>query len=261
MNKNKYEKPEDFVGWKSDDGMLEVIDIHGKQGTATSFKVICHKCKEDKELFPLGYFVSLRGNLIRGVKPCGCSKIPKWSQEQFLILARRAAQDRFIVRGFAEEFHGVNTKLNIECLIHEHKWVANIHSVINVGSGCPKCSLDARKTDQQEALNRCKTICEIEGYNPLGFIDGYKNCHSRFEYKCPIHGLQSVSYTSFVNTGSRCRGCYKDKQKVNGNGNGYFPERKDEKDFLYVLDFNDKFLKVGRSFDVEIGRASCRERV
>ncbi len=28
-------------------------------------------------------------------------------------------------------------------------------------------------------------------------------------------------------------------------------ERKNEKDFLYVLDFDSKFIKVGRSFDVD----------
>ena len=28
-------------------------------------------------------------------------------------------------------------------------------------------------------------------------------------------------------------------------------ERKDEKDYLYILDFNGRFIKVGRSFDVD----------
>ena len=45
-------------------------------------------------------------------------------------------------------------------------------------------------------------------------------------------------------------GCWKDRRKELGNGNGYYPERKDERDYLYVLNFNDKFIKVGRSFDV-----------
>ncbi|QEG08793.1 hypothetical protein [Aeromonas phage 4L372XY] len=33
--------------------------------------------------------------------------------------------------------------------------------------------------------------------------------------------------------------------------NSYYHERKDEKDYLYVLNSNDKFIKVGRSFDVD----------
>ena len=42
-----------------------------------------------------------------------------------------------------------------------------------------------------------------------------------------------------------------DRQKELGNGNGYCPERKDEVDYLYILNFDDKFVKVGRSFDVD----------
>ena len=84
-------------------------------------------------------------------------------------------------------------------------------------------------------------------YDVIGFPDGYKNNRSRFEYVCKTHGKQNVSYHNFVNGGRRCGGCVKDL----GNGNGYYPERKDEVDFLYVLDFDGKFIKVGRSFDVD----------
>ena len=59
--KKKYEKAEDFIGWKSPDGKLEVIGIAGKQGTAATFKVTCTECSKDKELFPDGYFVSQKG--------------------------------------------------------------------------------------------------------------------------------------------------------------------------------------------------------
>ena len=250
MQKKKRETAEDFIGWKSEDRILEVVGIHGKQGSNTTYKVICHKCKEDKELFPDGYFVSKKGHLVSGNKPCGCANKPKWSKEQYLVIARRAAKDRFVVHGFAEEFHGHKTKLNLECLIDGHKWVSSIHNVVSKGSGCPKCAGNARPTEQ-EAHNKCKAICETEGYEPLGFVDGYKNQKSRFEYKCPRHGIRNVSYNDFVNNGKRCKGCWKDKQKEIGNGNGHYPERKDEQDFLYVLDFDGQFIKVGRSFDIE----------
>ena len=89
-------------------------------------------------------------------------------------------------------------------------------------------------------------------YSVIGFEDGYRCVDStRFEYVCKIHGKQNVGYNNFVNQGTRCSGCAKDKQKELGNGNGYYPERKDEQDYLYVLNFNDKFIKVGRSFDVK----------
>lgn len=243
----KIEKAEDFVGWKSPDGKLEVIGIHGKQGRITTFKVTCTECSKDPELFPGGYFVSLKGDLVKGKKPCGCGRHPRWQLRQFLILASRAAKGRFVVHGFAEEFKNAKTKLNLECLKDGHKWTASINNVINKGSGCPKCKVEQQKTPEHIALQKCIDICEEMDYNFIGFVEGYKNCYSLFEYVCKIHGKRKVSYDSFVNGGSRCGGCAKDL----GNGNGYYPERKDETDFLYVLNFNGKFIKVGRSFDVE----------
>lgn len=198
--------PDNFIGWKSDDGLLEVVDVHGKQGRNTTFKVICHKCKEDTELFPAGYFVSTKSNLVSGYKPCGCAFNPKWNKEQYLVLARRAAKDRFIVHGFAEEFHGSKTKLELECLVDGYKWVNSNTNIINKRAGCPKCCKNIKLTEP-EAFDRCKAICEAEGYEPLGFPTGYKNGYSRFEYKCLKHGKQSTTYSNFVNNGTRCKFC------------------------------------------------------
>lgn len=245
-NKKKNIKAEDFVGWKSPDGKLEVIGIVGKQGTKTLFKVTCSECSKDPELFPDGHFVSLKENLVRGKKPCGCSRY-KWEDWQYLILTRRVGEDKgFIVHGFAEPFKNAKTKLNLECLKDGYKWTVSIDNVMNNGRGCSKCAGVYRPTEQ-EVLQKCIDICKEMNYDVLGFPDGYKNQHSRFEYICKIHGKQNVSYNNFVNRGSRCSGCAKDL----GNGNGYYPERKDEQDYLYILNFNDKFIKVGRSFDVD----------
>lgn len=251
-NKKKRQKSEDFIGWKSPDGKLEVIGISGYQKTSALFKVTCTECSEDLELFPASYFISTKGDLLRGRKPCSCSKTPKWKDWQYLILARRASEGRFIVHDFSEEFKGVHTRLSLECLKDGHKWTASISSVINGDRGCPKCRdmnlAEQNKTPNHIALQRCVDICKETGYDVVGFVNGYKNNKSRFEYICKIHGKQNVSYVKFVTCGTRCVGCRKDL----GNGNGYFPERKDEKDYLYILNFNEKFIKVGRSFDVKI---------
>lgn len=251
MVKKEREKAEDFIGWKSEDGELEVIGIHDKDKHGqTLFKVTCTECSKDKELFPDDYFVSPKSSLIKGSKPCGCSKKPKWKGSQFLILACRTGENKgFIVHGFAEEFKGVHTKLNLECLKDGYKWTARIGSIINKGSGCPKCVCVT--PTEQEALQKCIDICKEMNYEPMGFVDAYKNNKVRFEYLCKFHGKQNVSYNNLVNKGTRCWSCAKDKLKELGNGNGFYPERKDEIDFLYILDFNGEFIKVGRSFDIK----------
>lgn len=260
-NRKKQQKAAGFIGWKSSDGKLEVIGIAGKDKWEVSlFKVTCTECSKDKELFPDGYFISRKGNLVNGQKPCGCSKRLKWEGWQYLILARRTGEKKnFIVHGFSEEFKNAHTKLNLECLKDGHKWVASINDIINGGSGCPKCKYELQseqlKTPEHIALQKCIDICKEMDYDVVGFPEGYKNAKSCFEYNCKIHGKQNVSYNHFVNSGRRCGGCARDENirrlREEGNGNGYYPERKDEQDFLYVLDFNGKFIKVGRSFIVD----------
>lgn len=243
------QKPEDFIGWKSEDGNLEVVGIHGKYKKVITFKVICKICSPDIELFPKGYFVSTKANLKSGRKPCGCSKCNR-SAQQCLVKARRKGETKgFIVHGFAEEFHGVYTKLDCECLIDGHKWNTSVHSIINLETGCPVCG-GKLKLSGQEALARCSLICEKMKYKVIGFFDSYKNAKSIFRYECQEHGVQSVTYNNFVLQGTRCPVCFREKQKENSCYYGWYPERAEEQDFLYILNFNDKYIKVGRSFDL-----------
>ncbi len=234
--KKKREKPEDFIGETFNNGKLRVIGIHGKQGRAVTFKVTCTECSKDPELFPDGYFIDTKRNLKKGKKPCGCSKQPRWFPFQYLILASRVGKKKgFVVHGFAENFHGKNTKLNLECLKDEYKWVASVHSIINVGTGCPRCGGKLKLTEG-EALERCTGICKENNYSVIGFVDGYKNCYSYFEYLCEIHGKQQVRYTNFVNTGSRCKGCVEV---------GYSPAKQGT---VYVYQWvkeEHTFLKIG----------------
>ena len=251
----KREKPEDFIGWKSPDGKLEVIGIAEKHKNGRKlFKVTCTECSKDKELFSDGYFASTKGNLKNNSKPCACSRY-NWEDWQYLVLARRAAKGRFIVHGFAEEFDGKSTKLNLECLKDGHKWTASVDNIVNNGTGCPKCCGNIKLTEQ-ESLQKCLDICKEMGYDAVGFVDGYKGCHeTRFEYVCKIHGKQEVKYYHFINSRSRCSGCWKDRQleilRDKGNGNEYYSGRLEDQDQLYILDFDSKYIKVGRAFDVD----------
>lgn len=253
--KKRLQKAKDFIGWVSEDGLLEVIELEGRDNKSRAlFRVTCKVCSKDKELFPKGYFISYKSHLINGKKPCGCGRHPRWEPEQYMTIASRVGEGRFIVHGFAEEFHGHHTKLDLECIKDGFKWSASINSIINTGSGCSVCS-NCYKPTEQEVLEKCETICKEFNYKVVGFPEGYKNKDSSFEYICPEHGVQKVSYNNFVNGGRRCGKCWKELQKEilkqNGNGNGYYAERKDEQDFLYVLDFNGEFIKVGRSFDID----------
>ena len=248
----KREKPEDFIGWKSPDGKLEVVGIHKESvnGKATTFKVICTDCSKDIELFPHGFFVGRKCDLMRGKKPCGCSKRTMWEGWQFLILARRAAKNRFIVHGFSEPFKNAKTKLSLECLKDGSKWTASINHIINNGYGCPKCksinSAEQKKTPEHIALQKCIDVCKEMNYNPVGFVNSYKNNKSCFEYICKIHGKQSVSYNNFVDNGRRCSGCSKAGYDPNKQGSFYIIQwTKDDHNFI-------KFGITNRNLSVRV---------
>lgn len=207
------EKYDNFIGWKSSDGLLEVISVHSesKNGKPKMYKVICVECSKDKDLFPDGYFVSTKGNLEKNKKPCGCSNFPKWYDWQYLVLLNRVSTSRFKVLGFDGEFKDISTKVKCECLKDGHTWSAGISPLLK-GHGCPSCgkiaSKQKRKIPTEKALRRCEDVCEKEGYTSLGFPNGYTNSSSVFEYRCEEHGKQSVTFSNFTKpNGTKCPYC------------------------------------------------------
>ena len=247
-NKNKMK----YLGLKSNDGLLEVIDVGADKCGGTMLKVTCEVCSKDTELFPEGYFMINLSNFNKGVKPCGCSTSPRWEKEQFLVRAQRDAEKKgFILHGFVGTYLGARTKLDLECKKDGHRWISTDLNHLFNGRGCPLCKVSSIKQKQKTpvdiVIRKCKEICNKMNYIFIGFTNGYSNSKSKLEYICHTHGLQLVSYDKFVNKGTRCMGCSKDL----GNGNGFFPKRANEQDFLYVLNFDDRFIKVGRSFDAD----------
>lgn len=251
---NRGSPKEDFIGWKSDDLMLEVVGIPDGTHKSRDLKVICAKCSKDTELFPEGYFISTKGNLLKGQKPCGCSKSPKWTKEQYIILTKRKVGERFLITGYGGEFKGDKTEVYCECLVDGHKWITTFSDILHQGSGCRLCGIESaaeiKRKSFADAVSTCRKLCDEEGYTFINFLEGYINQLSKFEYMCHKHGKQTTNYTNFVNGGKRCRLCHLENCKDNYGYLGYYKDREDETDTLYVLNFNNNYIKVGRSFDL-----------
>lgn len=247
MAVKKPENSEGFIGKTFNNGNLEIIGVAERKHNNIMFKVICKICSPDKELFPEDYFTISKTHLLNGKLPCGCSTAPRWDESKWLVRARRAVENKtFIILGLAESFKGYLTNVSCKCKIDGHTWTLSLDNITRGISGCPVCSKKYRPTEE-EALDKCIVICKEMNYDPIGFLAGYTNANKTiFEYVCPHHGLQRVRYSSFIHKGSRCWDCAKDV----GNGRGYYPKRAEEQDYLYVMNFDDKYIKVGRSFDV-----------
>ena len=237
-------KENDFVGWKTPDGLHTVCDLLYSNGSKKMYSIHCEICSKDTELFPNG-FVSSKHRMLNNIKPCGCSKSYKWNAEQLLILAKRYSKPHINIVGIYGEFKGCYTLIQRECLIHKYTWTT-AYTNLSKGHDCKKCSSLKQSTGEMSALKILTPLCVDDGYHPLGFLNGYKNARSRFTYECDKHGIKDMSYDNFLH-GKRCPDC----GAIKSGFYGYLSNRLDEIDTLYVLNFDGKYIKVGRTFNLE----------
>lgn len=128
-----------------DEGQLEVVGHNGGLGNKKYYVLRCSNCSQDNQLFGDGYFKSLKGALVRGVVPCGCSKKPQRSKEQLAVLCSRKAEHRgYTFLGFAGVWKGAYTKIKMSCNKHGEWSSGIINTLINTGRyGCPECRNEA----------------------------------------------------------------------------------------------------------------------
>ncbi|WP_175044360.1 hypothetical protein [Aeromonas hydrophila] len=186
-------------------GVLTVVGDNGLKGNKKRYQLTCSICSLDGELFP-ELFESPKGNLVNGAIPCGCSKKPEWKPFQInIIVSRLCLESGYGYIGFPEGYKNHRSKFEYNCPIHG-KQKASYQDFVNGDSRCHHCSGTKKKT-LSESETIVKEICTKEGYGYLDFPEGYKNAYSKFEYLCPVHGKQIVSYDGFVNHNSRCPSC------------------------------------------------------
>lgn len=106
---------------------------------------------------------------------------------------------------------------------------------------------------QEQREYQINKICKEEGLTFLGWEneEGYKNSSSKFKWLCTESHECCTRVNDFLNGAARCKTCSDIKQKESGSLYGYYPDRTQETDYLYILNFNNKYIKVGRSFYVD----------
>lgn len=227
---------------KSSDGLLTITGVYGKIKRHLYYYVHCEICSKDTELFPNG-IIARATEVLAGSKPCACADKPRYTPDQWLVIAQRRSPDNIKILGYTEDFHGNTTFLKRECCVH------GVINPIQIKSlhynSCKLCADTLRRHDFQLIESSCRDHCLANNYEFIGFLNGYNNVHSKFTYRCLLHGLKQSSYSKL---GSRCRECSLDESGYYG----FYKDRTMNADILYILDFNGEFIKVGRSFDMRI---------
>lgn len=111
----------------------------------------------------------MKSNLAgQGNLPCGCSKVPKWTEDQYKILLQRKADSlgyNFI--GFSGYFKNQNTKIKLVCDIHGLWNSTSVGNFLSQSSRCPSCTKniigDRTREPDKEII---KKILESGAFHP-----------------------------------------------------------------------------------------------
>lgn len=214
----------------------------------------CKYCSQDKELWYKGSIETCISNIKEDMLFCGCSRSVYWSEQQYKILInRRCVETGYVFKGFANKFKDSSTtRLKLYNPITCNYW--DNHSI--------KDYLRIKKIDPVEGHRRGSikktkplNICLKEIKDRLRKLEGefieingnYDGSKTYFSWKCKHNHPCKTRISKFLNDKSGCDTC----RKINSGFYGYYPDRADEKDYLYILNFDGNYIKVGRSFDVK----------
>lgn len=117
---------------------------------------------------------------------------------------------------------------------------------LKAGSKSCRCNNTYRWTQEQKEYQINK-ICKEEDLSFIGWLGDYENNESKFRWVCQKGHDCITSINNFLCKGIRCNTCW----KVRGIFYGYYPERIQESDILYILNFDNQYIKIGRSFDID----------
>lgn len=202
-------------------GVLTVVGWIRKNGRSKQYIVQCGECRKDRELHGEGLYVITKVNLTRGGIPCGCSKSPSWGEYQWKVRANRLAEEKgFILKGFAENYRGVGTKLVLFCPLHGEWKTTNILG-LKKGKGCPSCgshkSVSAAATARkgQPAKNKLsKGTIKKERWATQGEweVISYQNAHS-VSVSCTKCSTIYTKSLENLRRGIKCP-CFGGKRKI-----------------------------------------------
>lgn len=161
--------------------------------------------------------------------------------------------DRISGRGYKDYWYYTCPKCSNDEYVQNGLCSGVFESVIGslrCGNKSCRCGRTYQWTQEQREYQINK-ICSAERLSFLKWKDfeGYKNNKSKMLWFCS-KGHKCETYVDSFLYGTRCSTCYNIKKRTMGNGNGYYPDRVNEKDYLYILNFKN-YIKVGRTFNID----------
>lgn len=198
-----------------EDLQLEIVGKVKLKNRKTGYIIHCKFCSQDEELFPYGSIISEFYNLKAGVLPCGCSKFPKWTENQMRIKIQRICNEKgYEFNGWVGDYKGNTTKVGITSPLGYSE--SQIIARLLKGEGCPLERLvkigKAKMKSPDEIIN---SFLKTEAF-PAGttFERSFKNSNPSdfWIVTCPICSDSVESYRSNLQKGKLPCKCSKHNQ-------------------------------------------------
>ena len=117
------------------------------------------------------------------------------------------------------------------------------------------------RKEERKVSDEIEKRCMEAGYTFSHFTDGcYKGKDSKLVFRCDLHGDQTMSYHNFIYHKQSCPVCASFKRNRVELDSGIGKYSKDRPDNLYIIKFNNDYIKVGRTFNM-VSRVSALKRV
>ena len=195
------------------EGQLTVVGWSGKTNGNKFYILKCGACSEDPELFAGGYFISLKGGLLRGQLPCGCSKGTRYSDYQWGIVISRmlTSKDHVLLNHYVKNSSRYAHIVCGACREDEELFGDGTLNVLvsELRQGAISCGCSPRHnwTKTQYSI-LCSRAAENLGYKFIGFQDPWLKANTRIDMLCKLHGQwSSGSINNLINNGYGCPAC------------------------------------------------------
>lgn len=146
-----------------------------------------------------------------------CSGKRRWTAEE--RIQQIGARHGITFIGWADGYAGKTSIAICRCAVDGHEWGTSVDSLLNHGTGCPKCAV---KRTTIPAHVREQQINNTTGISFVRWVGRYKNVYSKAVCRCSAGHEWSASVDNLLHKGNGCPSCAKHGYDQTKAGTLYF---------------------------------------
>ena len=204
-------------------GRYELVRWLKCEGAIKAMSRVIVRCNTDRFEWD-----SSVNNLVNHGRGCPqCSGKRRWTADERTMQVNATNKMKFV--SWLNGYNGKDSKANVICNACDYEWAASIGSIVNNGSGCPKCY--GRKALSSKEWEDRLNESGGGGFIFIDWPDGFNGAHSKARFKCLVDDHEWTADANHVfRKNSGCPECAGNKrytpeeyeESINKAGSGRF---------------------------------------